>query len=152
MIRIITLTHDYRAPPRVVWNIATDMDAYRTAMGRLIAFDGLPSGTIQTGQRIDVRVSLFGILPWQDYTMTVETCDHDAMTFQSDEHGAGINSWRHHLRVIETSQGCRLIDTVEIEAGWKTPFFAAWARIVYQARHKPRLQMLTERGWPGDAS
>lgn len=145
MPRTITLTHDYPASARDVWEIATDMESYREAMGRLIAFDGLPKGTIEEGQRIDVRVSLFGIGPWQDYSMTVESCDHAAMEFQSDEHGAGIDSWRHHLTVTETPSGSRLTDTVEVDAGVLTPFFAWWAGVVYRARHKPRLRMLAER-------
>lgn len=150
MTRTLTLTHDYPAPARAVWDIATDMESYREAMGRLMAFDGLPSGTIEEGQRVDLRVSLFGIMPWQDYSMTVEACDHDAMTFQSDEHGAGVRSWRHHLSVEDTAHGSRLTDRVEVDAGWKTPLFALWARVVYRARHKPRLRMLENRGWCTD--
>ncbi|SPH22366.1 hypothetical protein ASD8599_03109 [Ascidiaceihabitans donghaensis] len=147
MPRTVTLTHDYPAPARPVWDIATDIDSYKEAMGKLIVFDGLPSGTISEGQTLDVRVSLFGIMPWQDYSMTVETCDHTAMTFQSDEKGAGIKSWRHHLSVIDTPTGSRLIDSVEIDAGALTFFFAWWAGIVYRARHKPRLRMLARGGW-----
>lgn len=29
MPRTITLTHDYAAPERAVWEVATDMDSYR---------------------------------------------------------------------------------------------------------------------------
>lgn len=151
MPRTITLTHDYPAPARAVWEIATDMESYREAMGRLMAFDGLPSGSIEEGQHIDVRVSLFGITPWQDYSMTVVACDHDTMTFQSDEHGAGIKSWRHHLSVKDTPKGSRLTDTVDIDAGWTTPVFAWWAGVIYRARHKPRLRMLAARGFPADS-
>lgn len=148
MPRTITLIHDYPAPARAVWDIATDMDSYREVMGRLMTFDALPSGAITQGQKVDVRVSLFGITPWQDYAMTVEACDHAAMTFQSDEHGAGIKSWRHHLRVEDTQNGSRLTDTVEVDAGWKTPLFVWWAGVVYRARHKPRLRILARQGWP----
>lgn len=150
MPRTITLTHDYPAPARVVWEVATNMDSYREAMGRLMIFDGLPSGSIEEGQKIDVRVSLYGITPWQDYSMTVEACDHDAMTFQSDEHGAGINSWRHRLSVEDIPNGSCLTDSVEVDAGWKTPVFAWWAGVVYRARHIPRLRMLAVRGFPAD--
>lgn len=150
MPRTITLIHDYPAPARVVWEIATDIDSYREAMGRLMAFDGLPSGSIEQGQKLDVRVSLFGITPWQDYSMNVEACDHEAMTFQSDEQGAGIKSWRHHLSVVDMPFGSQLTDTVVIDAGWATPLFVWWASVVYRARHKPRLKMLADRGWSVD--
>lgn len=142
MARTIVLTHDYPYPARAVWDVATDMDAYRDVMGRLITFDSLPSGRVSQGQRIDVRISVFGVLPWQDYAMTVEAMDDAAMWFQSDERGAGIQSWRHHCSVMAVDGGCRLTDRVEVDAGWKTPVFALWAKAVYRARHGPRLRIL----------
>ena len=144
MARTIVLTHHYPYPARAVWDVATDMDAYRDVMGKLITFDSLPSGRVSQGQQIDVRISVFGVMPWQDYAMTVEAMDDAAMWFQSDERGAGIKSWRHHCSVEALDDGCRLTDRVEIDAGWKTPVFALWAKIVYRARHRPRLRILED--------
>lgn len=145
MSRTITLTHSYPYPARAVWEVATDMDAYRDAMSRLITFDDLPPGRISQGQKIDVRVSLFGVMPWQDYSMAVEAMSDDEMWFQSDEHGAGIRSWRHHCSVVDIEGGSQLRDVVEIDAGWRTPLFAWWAGIVYRSRHQPRLRILSAR-------
>ena len=145
MSRTLILTHHYAAPARDVWAIATDVDAYEEVMGRLMSFDGLPSGRIAAGQRIEVRVSLFGVMPWQDYVMSVEDMDDTEMWFQSDEHGAGVKSWRHNCSVEEIAGGCRLTDRVEIDAGWLTPMFVWWAGVVYRARHKPRVRMLAQK-------
>ena len=147
-MRTVVLTHDYPVPAGRLWALVTDYDALAEVMQGLASFEGLPSGRTQTGQILDVQVSLLGKLPPQPYRMEVLDCDDVAMVLRSDEKGAGVRSWRHTLRVTPTETGSRLTDRIEIDAGWKTPIFAAWARYMYGARHKPRLRMLSERRDP----
>lgn len=142
MARKITITHDYPNPARAVWEVATDFAALAKVMRKVIVFDRLPEGRIEPGQEVTVRVSLFGVMPWQDYFMRVEAMSDAEMWFQSDERGSGVKSWRHRCSVVETPEGCRLTDEVEIDAGVMTPVFVWWAGVVYRARHKPRLEIL----------
>lgn len=146
---VVALTHHYPAPPQRVWALATDFAALARACRRFVVFDGLPDGRCAAGQTLTVRASLFGLGPWMDYEMQVAEMDDAAMALRSEEHGAGVKRWSHHLTVAAAPRGAALHDRIEIEAerSWQTPIFAAWARMLYRGRHKPRLQMLAEEGW-----
>lgn len=141
-MKTVVVENEYSVPPTQLWEIVTDYNALAQVMDGIATFEGLPSGRTQTGQRLEVMVSLFGKLPKQPYVMEVLECDDENMVLRSSEYGAGVKSWRHTLTVTETPDGCRLRDQIEIDAGWKTPVFAAWARYLYGARHKPRLRLL----------
>ncbi|MEP1766764.1 MAG: SRPBCC family protein [Sulfitobacter sp.] len=145
-MRTISLTHDYAAPARDVWEIAIDYECLSEVTAGLVTFEGLPAGRVQAGQSMTVMVSLFGRLPAQPYHMEVLVFDDEKMHFQSSELGAGVKCWNHTLRVIPTENGSQLSDTIEIEAGWATPLFALWARYLYAKRHAPRLRILQRRG------
>ncbi len=139
----INLTHVYPYPADLLWQVVTDLDHLKTATQGLIQFKSLPSGQITEGQSLTVEVSLFGKLPYQPYHMEVVALDHSTRSFQSDEMGVGVRSWRHHLNVTETAPNqSRLTELIEIDAGLATPLFAAWARFMYAKRHKPRLKIL----------
>ncbi|WP_420860961.1 SRPBCC family protein [Algirhabdus cladophorae] len=143
-MKTIHSTHYYDVPPERLWALVTDFGALEYVMKGLIAFKGAPQGRTFTGQKADVQVSVMGLLPYQDYTMEVILCDDDAMQMNSSEKGAGVKSWRHSLQVVADGQGARLHDTIEIDAGLMTPIFAAWARYMYRARHKPRLKLFAD--------
>ena len=83
-------------------------------------------------------------MPPQPYAMTVVSCDDDAISFQSDEKGAGVRKWAHHLQVLPEGDGARIEEEIEIKAGLLTPLFYLWARTLYRHRHKPRLKLLTQ--------
>ncbi|MQQ10463.1 hypothetical protein GFB49_18520 [Epibacterium sp. SM1979] len=121
--------------------MATDYAALSEVMEGLVSFEGLPAGRTQTGQRLEVMVSLFGKLPAQPYRMEVLECDNQRMILRSSERGAGVKTWLHSLKVTKIETGSRLHDRIEIDAGMLTPVFALWARYLYRARHKPRLRL-----------
>jgi ligand-binding SRPBCC domain-containing protein len=141
-MKTVTVVNDYEVAPNVLWDLVTDYDALAEVMAGIATFSGLPKGRTITGQKIDVMVSMFGKLPNQRYFMEVIECDDDGMVLRSSEHGAGVKSWRHTLHIISTANGCRMIDSIDIDAGIMTSIFALWARYMYTARHKPRLRML----------
>lgn len=139
MAKTVTVTHDYPVPAQRLWALVTDYDALADIMKGIVTFEGLPAGRTKTGQKLDVRVSLFGKLPPQPYFMEVLECDEDNMVLRSLEKGAGVKSWHHTLSVTKTASGSRVTDRIEIDAGVLSPVFALWARYLYKARHKPRL-------------
>lgn len=144
MARSISLSHLYDAPADLVWALVTDLEALAVVNHPRVVMTGLPTGRIFQGQQIEVRVSVFGILPKQPYAMEVVVCDDMERQFQSREYGAGVKSWEHRLQVLETAAGCRIEETITLDAGWLTPLFAAWARYLYKARHPARLRLLHE--------
>ncbi|SMX34253.1 hypothetical protein [Actibacterium lipolyticum] len=142
MSAVVELDHSYKVPARKLWALAIDLDALAEVSKKVVRFTGLPSGQCETGQEIDVKVSLFGLLPAQPYHMTVLECDHDTMTLRSNEQGAGVKRWQHTLTVREDGDTATLHDRIEIDAGVLTPLFARWARHLYSQRHKPRQRLL----------
>lgn len=144
-MQTVHLTHFYDASPARVWRLATDFDALQHVMRKIIVFEGLPTGQITAGQQIDVRVSLFGKLPWQPYHMQLLDFDEPGMSFRSSEHGAGVKSWVHTLTVTPHGEGgACLTDQIEIAAPPLTPLFAQWAKFLYKSRHKPRQALLAD--------
>ncbi|WP_417309175.1 SRPBCC family protein [Devosia sp.] len=141
-MKTVRLEHEYASPAAEVWALATDLDALSKIMDGVVTFEGLPSGRVYQGQKIAVRVSLFGKLPPQPYFMEVLECDDAAMILRSIEKGAGVKSWRHTLTVEPLQSGSRLRDLIEIDAGWMSWAFALWARFLYGKRHEPRVRML----------
>lgn len=148
MAQRVSLSFDYGVPPDRLWALVTNLDALARVNAPRLRFDGLPSGRIHQGQEIAVRVSVFGILPAQDYTMRVITCDDDHHHFQSAEHGAGVRQWDHDLRLTATASGTRLDETITIDAGALTPLYGLWARYLYRARHPARLRLLYDERTP----
>ncbi len=144
MSKTIQLTHEYDASPDAVWQVATDFDAFVAATKRLVTFEGLPDGEMYEGQKIDVRFRLLGIMPPQPYHMEVVTYDPAARMFQSREGGGPVKLWAHHLKVEPTETGARLIDTVEIDAGWLTRVYVWFGRFMYRQRHPVRVRLLQE--------
>lgn len=142
----LRLTHHYPdSTPREVWNLATSLAALHEVCAPLLNFEGIPrEGRIKTGDHFEPLVRLFGRMPPQPYAMTVVSCDDDAMSFQSDEKGAGVRKWAHHLQVLPEGDGARIEEEIEIKAGLLTPLFYLWARTLYRHRHKPRLKLLAQ--------
>lgn len=141
-MKTVTVQNDYPVHAARLWALATDYAALQEVMAGLVSFEGLPDGRTRTGQKLEVRVSLFGRLPAQPYRMDVLDCDDLAMVLRSSERGAGVKTWLHTLTVIATETGSRLQDRIEIDARMLTPVFAFWARYLYRARHRPRLRLL----------
>lgn len=144
-MRKIDLSHEYSVAPDVLWRMVINFQALEKVMRGLIRFSGLPDGDLFTGQVADVRVSLFGVLPSQPYRMKVLLRDDATLSVHSTEHGAGVKRWEHRFQVIPTDAGCRLVESIEIEAGILTPLFARWARFLYTRRHPARLALLAEK-------
>ncbi|OJI94218.1 polyketide cyclase/dehydrase/lipid transport protein [Planktotalea frisia] len=141
-MKTVRLSHIYEHTPRDVWRVATDLECLQEAVRGLLSFEGMPKGVIHQGQVVDVKVSMFGILPAQPYRMELIEFDDAEMRFKSNEVGMGVEHWQHSLRIVPHAQGAELHDEIEIEAGWRTPLIAVWARFMYKRRHKPRQKML----------
>ena len=135
----VSLTHRYDAPPRAVWELATDLDF----LAEISPFpmEGLPKGRIHRGQVIETRVRAFGAA--RPYRMEVAEMDEGEMRFASRESGMGARRWDHTLRVVPDGEGARIEESIEVEAGALTPLYALMARRLYARRHAPRLARLS---------
>ena len=143
-MKTVTVVNDYPVSADDLWALVVDYDALEKVMKGIVSFEGLPSGRIHAKQKLDLMVSLFDKLPKQKYHIEILECNDQERMFSSNENGAGVKHWLHTLQVLETKDGSRLIDKIEIDAGWLTPMFALWAKFLYGARHKPRLALLND--------
>ena len=151
MLREVQRSHNYAFPARTVWHVATDIDHLKTVTEGLLAFRALPSVTISEGQSLDVQVSQLGLFTYLPYRMSVLPLDDTQMSFASEAKGVGVKVWRHSLQVFPTGTGAQIREAIEIDAGWKTLLFVAWARFMYRRRHPRRvniLRLLKDNGGP----
>ena len=51
-MKTVHLTHDYPVSPERLWALATDYGALARVMEGVVAFEGLPEGRVQEGQKI----------------------------------------------------------------------------------------------------
>lgn len=142
----VHVAHDYPVTAEALWALTKDADALVAMNAAMVKMEGVPPGPFHTGQDITCTVSLFGKLPPQPYRFVFDEVNDAERYFRSTEHGSGVKSWKHLARVEDTATGARLIDEIEIDAGWKTPLVVFWANRLYRARHKPRLRLLEKRG------
>ncbi len=142
MSRTLTFEHRYAADPDRVFALATDLDTLEAVTRPWVQIHHLPSGPVRQGQVIDVGLSLFSLAPVRPYTIRIEACDATARRMRSVEEGVGVRRLVHDLEVCPDGDGARLIDRVEIEAGWMTPLAAVFARFIYRWRHHVRQKLL----------
>lgn len=95
---------------------------------------GLPE-TFELGQRVVVRLSLFGVVPLWKHTITViAASDLEART---EEHGGPMRVWRHHLLVAPVSAAsCQYTDEIVLDAGRLTPVALRLVDLFYRYRHR----------------
>ena len=144
MARLLTFEHHYPVAPARLFELVSDLDTLEAVSKPWVQFHHLPSGTVHSGQVIDVALSVLGIFPVAPYRMRVVLCDPDEWRIRSEEDGIGIHRLTHEVEVHAEPGGARLVDRVEIDAGWMTPLVSLWAWIIYRWRHHVRLRLLRE--------
>ena len=142
MPKTLTFEHRYPVSADRLFDLVCDLDTLHAVTRPWIQFHHLPSGPVHTGQVVDVAISLLGLLPVRPYRMRVTLCDRSTRRMQTHEDGAGIHSLIHDLQVCPDGTGARLLDRIEIDAGWKTGLLAMLAWGLYRWRHHVRLRLL----------
>lgn len=142
MPEIVSLSHDYTADAARVFAAATDWGAMRASMNGLMVYHGLPQTGPFQGQRIVAQYQLFGFMPRQTWTMEIVHYAPAEFRIASHEFGGPVRRWDHDMRVEPIAGGARLIETIAIDAGALTAPHAAFARWMYQRRHRVRQNAL----------
>lgn len=143
MMTVVEVIHEYPVTPERLWAVTMDLGSLAVMNAPLIVFGDLGGERLAAGAVIDTEVSVYGRLPAQPYRIEVLECDDATMRARTSETGAGVKSWNHTITVTPVAGGgARLSDRIEIDAGWKTPLFAWWARKLYRHRDGPRKTLL----------
>ena len=138
MAAIVRIEATYPEDPDAVFKSALRYGELAEAMNGIAAYEGLPPGEAQEGQTFDVTVTFWGWMKNPPHTIHVEKRDDAARLLQSREHGGWITRWDHRLQVVPETRGCRWIDEIVIDGGWRTFMAAGFAKYVYSTRHKAR--------------
>ena len=71
--------------------------------------------------------------------MHLERLDRENCWLQSREHNPAIRRWDHHLAIYQDAEDqVRWVDSIVVDAGWRTAFVARFCAYVYQRRHRMR--------------
>ncbi|WP_234031888.1 DUF3703 domain-containing protein [Porphyrobacter sp. SLTP] len=108
---------------------------------RFIPVDDAAFESFRPGGRCEVKLRLFGIIPFG--TQWIVTSMHDAdgtdwpKRLRDNGHSALISRWDHWITVMpEPNGGTHYSDEVEVSAGALTPFIWAFAQIFYWHRQR----------------
>ena len=138
----ICTVSQYDVSPDILRANVMDFETLAYINRPMVHMRGLDGPPLTLGDTKHVQVSLHGLLPWADYEMTLSSFDPVARRAVTQERGASVRSWRHEIAVDPAPQGSQLTDRVTIDAGWPTPLFALWVRVMYLIRVPRRRKML----------
>jgi hypothetical protein len=95
-----------------------------------------------------LSMALGGVLPLGRQVIDISRpAPSGAVRFLRDDgSSAQVRRWDHLISVAPERDGTRYVDRVEIEAGWRTPVVAAFARRFYRHRQR-RLRALAAAGF-----
>lgn len=107
-----------------------------TPFARFISLDNDRKPKWQAGLTFSFYFYLFGFLPFGVHTIRVLSCDIDT-GISTREHNRHVPVWNHriYLQYVD-DKTTRYTDEVEIEAGFKTPLVALWAKAFYTHRQR----------------
>ena len=159
MARTLELTTSIPAPPDTVWGHVRTSRLLDYVIHPLIKFQpksarGFPDIWVEGDYRADMR--LFGAIPMGEQTIGIRYPEGDGSgasegakryVLRDDGHGSSARVWDHWI-IIEPdgSGGTLYTDRVTVDAGWRTPFVAAFARAFYAHRQR-RWQKLAQTGF-----
>lgn len=108
---------------------------------RFIPVDDAALESFQPGGRYQVKLRLFGIIPFGTQWIVTSTHDADGTDWpkrlRDNGHSALISRWDHWITVMpEPNGGTHYSDEVEVSAGALTPFIWAFAQIFYWHRQR----------------
>jgi hypothetical protein len=103
--------------------------------------------------RYRVRMRLFGLVPLgaQWIAIRVVAQRGDRLLVHDQGSGTLVRVWDHRIEITPAaSGGTRYCDRLRIEAGWRTPFVVAFARLLFAHRQR-RWQRLVRNKFDYDA-
>ncbi|MBO6605089.1 MAG: hypothetical protein JJ938_11595 [Roseicyclus sp.] len=149
--RVIRETSHLPAPPDLVWDLLQRPDTLIRITEGWLSFRplDLPDWP-ETWQEGAYRVALsgpFGIpLGLQILRVSFPPPKGDTRFIRDRGEGQMVRLWDHLISLRPEGSGTRYADEVAVEAGWRTPFVAAFARAFYRRRQR-RLKALVGRSY-----
>ena len=140
----VSLRTRINLPPEIVWKEVQTARLLILIAWPLMRFEPVgdqPFTSFQAGGRYEVKLRLFGIIPFGKQWIVTSTHEPDAATWpkvlRDDGYSALIDKWDHWITVSPgKGGGTDYLDEVEISAGPLTPIIWGFAQLFY--RHRQR--------------
>jgi len=84
-------------------------------------------------------------LGWQEIRISFPQPPSGGLAIRDDGRGRLVSRWDHLIEIAPEKAGTRYTYTIAIEAGWRTPFVAVFARVFYAHRQR-RWRKLVQTG------
>lgn len=143
----IEISSVFHAGADRIWTMLCDVNTLRQ-IARPYAYFTQTSGTTDFHEGGDYAfvMRVFGVLPLGVHSIHIDKWSRSDGVIHSQEHNRYVPVWNHTIRLNEIdSDRTHYTDTVEIEAGWKTPFVGLWARLFYRHRQRKWRRILKSR-------
>ena len=138
MSRTVEITTHLDADPDAVWDHVRRPEILTYVSKGMVSFDPIeppvwPDRWTVGEHRAAMRV--FG-LPMGEQVIGISYPPSEGPTrrMRDDGRGRGIPVWDHMIEVTPDGDGTHYTDRVRIEAGWRTPLVAGFARRLYTHR------------------
>lgn len=133
----------YNLPAEALWRNVVRYDALEAVMSGALVRVTCPEGEEQVGDDVALTFRLLGVAPVGRWRFKVVARDDMRFRLRSEESGTGVRRWAHESAIERIDDStCRLIDTIEIDAGALTPVVAWFARREYARRHRLRKRLV----------
>ncbi len=142
----VSVQSNLKTDTKTAWDLLKKTSTLIYVAEGVMTYDGAASlpPEWRVGTRVNLKPRLWG-KPQGDHIVRVVDVDERDMQIETEEHGGFVTKWRHVMHLIENYPGeCQLVDTIDIKAGWRTPFVCLFAFYFYRHRHK-RWQTLISR-------
>lgn len=125
----------------VFWSKLKDPTSLYFVALPIISFDGIDDVTHgehwKEGETYQLPMRYFGRIPAGSQSVRMMTVNDGARLIVTDESGGVARKWIHTMELTQLGNGqVRYRDTLEIQAGMKTPFLWLFVQLFY--RHRQR--------------
>jgi ligand-binding SRPBCC domain-containing protein len=146
--KTIIVSSVFDATEECMWELIRKIDTLRYIAAPYAYFTPLGVGAAVWAQGItaDFRLRIFGFIPLGIHHIYVAEFDPGKGKIRTNESNPAVPVWNHLIQITPLDGNkLRYTDEVEMEAGWKTRFIAAWSKSFYRHRQK-RWRKLLARG------
>lgn len=136
----------FDARPDDIWLAATRTSTLHFVASPLVYFTPVePAELPERWEDGDFlcALRLFGIIPIGNQVIGISYPEPEGETrfLRDNGHSSSIKRWDHWVSVTPEGEGTRYQDRLELDAGWRTPIVAAFAKVFY-AHRQSRLRKL----------
>ncbi len=144
-MRVIVKT-ELNLPIVKAWGLLKQTDTLARVARGVMNYEGLVNFPDEWAVGVDgnLRPRLWGMAP-TDHFVGVAEFDPSQYLIRTEEHGGPITRWSHEMQLFEHYPNrCILVDTIDIEAGWRTFLVVLFAHYFYRHRHRQWQKLVRE--------